>query len=177
MHCPNCGTAATQQQKFCRACGFGLEKVAQLLEESGQALSEVTLPSELDERARLIEKWRDIAIYIFAATAGAGLSAVLGYGIVYQMMIVSGQVIPGLLMLLFFLGAAGALTLQVYAEKLRKNQAKGAARSADRVTGQTAEALPAAITTSKLLTEAGRESLVDVPASVTEDTTKTLQPR
>ena len=93
------------------------------------------------------------------------------------MMIVSGQVIPGLLMLLFFLGAGGWLILQIYAEKLRKNQPKGAAQSADIMTNQNAKALPTAITTSKLLAEASREPLVDVPASVIEDTTKTLQPR
>jgi hypothetical protein len=31
MHCPDCGTRATANQKFCRSCGFSLEKVAQLL--------------------------------------------------------------------------------------------------------------------------------------------------
>ena len=177
MHCPNCGTAATQQQKFCRACGFGLEKVAQLLDEGGHALPESSALDEIAERARVIEKWRDIAIYIFIAITVTGLSAVLGYGIVYEMMIVSGHVILGLMLLLFFLGAGGVLALQAYAEKLQKNQAKGAAHLADRVTGQTAEALPAAITTSKLLAEASREPLVDVPASIIEDTTKTLQAR
>jgi hypothetical protein len=172
MHCPNCGTAAVKQQKFCRACGFGLEQVAQLLVEAGHALPDSSAPAELDERARMVERWRDIAFYIFAATIVTGLSAILGYGIVYKMMIVKGNVIPGLLLLLFFLGAGALITLQAYAEKLRKNQAEGAVRSANRVTGQTAEALPAAVTTSKLLAEAQGAAV----ASITEDTTKDLQP-
>ena len=52
MHCPNCGTAAVKQQKFCRAYGFSLEQVAQLLDEAGHALPDSSAPDELDERAR-----------------------------------------------------------------------------------------------------------------------------
>jgi hypothetical protein len=33
MYCPNCGTEAPVAQKFCRSCGFSLEKVPQLLAE------------------------------------------------------------------------------------------------------------------------------------------------
>ena len=33
MHCPNCGSEAPMEQKFCRSCGFGLGKVAQLIAE------------------------------------------------------------------------------------------------------------------------------------------------
>jgi hypothetical protein len=31
MHCPNCGSEAPMEQKFCRSCGFGLGKVARLI--------------------------------------------------------------------------------------------------------------------------------------------------
>ena len=33
MHCPNCGSAAPMDQKFCRSCGFDLGKVARLIAE------------------------------------------------------------------------------------------------------------------------------------------------
>jgi zinc-ribbon domain len=33
MHCPNCGSEAPMEQKFCRSCGFGLGKVARLIAE------------------------------------------------------------------------------------------------------------------------------------------------
>ena len=33
MHCPNCGSEAPMEQKFCRSCGFGLGKVARLISE------------------------------------------------------------------------------------------------------------------------------------------------
>lgn len=33
MHCPNCGTETSAGQKFCRACGLSLERIAQLLAE------------------------------------------------------------------------------------------------------------------------------------------------
>ena len=33
MHCPNCGTSvAKEDQKYCRSCGFGLERIAQAIE-------------------------------------------------------------------------------------------------------------------------------------------------
>src|SRR5262249_38698772 len=31
MHCPNCGTQAAAEQKFCRSCGFDLKPVSQLV--------------------------------------------------------------------------------------------------------------------------------------------------
>lgn len=103
MHCPNCGTTAVKLQKFCRACGFGLEQVAQLLDEAGHALPDSSAPDNSDERARVVEQWRDIAFYIFAATIVTGLAAILGYGIIYKMMIVKGNVIPGFAVAALFL--------------------------------------------------------------------------
>jgi hypothetical protein len=33
MHCPDCGSEALADQRFCRACGLSLERFAQLLAE------------------------------------------------------------------------------------------------------------------------------------------------
>src|SRR5437588_475394 len=83
------------QQKFCRACGFGLEKVAQLLEESGLFAAGPEQPDEIEARQRFVEKLAKIAFYVFATTLGAGFLTLLGYGVVYKIMIESGNVIPG----------------------------------------------------------------------------------
>jgi hypothetical protein len=48
MHCPNCGSEAPMEQKFCRSCGFALGKVARLIAEqaSGENLDSASDPKE-----------------------------------------------------------------------------------------------------------------------------------
>lgn len=62
MHCPRCGATATVGQTFCRACGFGLEKVAELLgEELGlQSTRTDNDLAHLRERQRKLERWAGI---------------------------------------------------------------------------------------------------------------------
>jgi hypothetical protein len=173
MHCPNCGTSATKQQKFCRACGFGLAKVVQLLEEGDVFPDE--LSREIAERRQRIERWRNLAFYLFCGGAGIGVLTIIGYGIIYDMMIIKGELWEGAFSLLAILtGLVGfvLMYLSLQAEKLKEeaklSQVKPLPRSADY---PSLEALPAA-TTSNLLAE-GR---VEAVASITEDTTRTLQP-
>lgn len=174
MHCPNCGTSATKQQKFCRACGFGLAKVVQLLEE-GDAFPD-ELRRESAERRQQIERWRDLAFYLFCSGAGIGVLTFIGYGIIYREMIIKGNLWEGAGYLFFILtGLVGfvLMYLSLQAEKLKEeaklSQVKPLPRSADYL---SLEALLPAATTSNLLAE-GR---VEAVASITEDTTRTLQP-
>lgn len=37
MHCPSCGTPATSEQQFCRACGMSLESVGKLVAQHAAA--------------------------------------------------------------------------------------------------------------------------------------------
>jgi hypothetical protein len=64
MHCPGCGTEAPVTQKFCRSCGFSLEKVPQLVAEQ-LSESEGILTSKgaekLQRRQQEIERWLSIA--------------------------------------------------------------------------------------------------------------------
>ncbi len=64
MHCPNCGTKASGDQKFCRSCGLRLDKLSQLLAEQ----IATTEPSFLDKQ-RQIERWRYGATVVAIATA------------------------------------------------------------------------------------------------------------
>src|SRR5689334_18638758 len=62
MHCPNCATKASGEQKFCRSCGLKLEKVHQLLSEE---LSSVEL--HIENKIRRFEHWRNaVALLTFA---------------------------------------------------------------------------------------------------------------
>ena len=60
MHCPNCGTPALAEQKFCRSCGLGLQTVSEIVaahrpgEKSDEPLAE---PIHRDQ-ARQIKMWK-----------------------------------------------------------------------------------------------------------------------
>src|SRR5262245_53537077 len=65
MHCPNCGSEAPMEQKFCRSCGFGLGKVARLIAE--QAPDE-NLDSASDPKEELLKRYRRIWFIPFIGT-------------------------------------------------------------------------------------------------------------
>ena len=75
MYCPNCGTQTSTDQKFCRACGLGLEKIAQSLGEQ--------LPARMDQsllaRKERLEK------------LGVGALSVFGLGILGFLLYAVGQ--------------------------------------------------------------------------------------
>ena len=56
MHCPNCGSEAPMEQKFCRSCGFGLGKVAMLIAEQApdENLDSASGPKE--ETSKLLRR-------------------------------------------------------------------------------------------------------------------------
>jgi hypothetical protein len=180
MHCPNCGTSATKQQKFCRACGFGLAKVVQLLEEGD------VFPDELSrlyaERRQKIERWRDLAFYLLCGGAGIVVPTFIGY-IIYQEMIIKWdqwdngdlwEAAGVLFAILAALVGLALLSLSLRAEELKKAEAKlTQVKPLPRPANYPSlEALPPAATTSNLLAEGRVESV----ASITEDTTRSLQP-
>ena len=174
MHCPNCGKSATKQQKFCRACGFGLEKVVQLLEKGDVFQDE--LSREIAERRQRIERWRDLAFYLFGGGVGIGVLTFIGYSIIYREMIINGDFWEGagtLFVTLIALVGLVLLYLGLQAEKLKADaklsQVKPLPHHANY---PSLEALPPAATTSNLLAEGRVESV----ASITEDTTRSLQP-
>ena len=161
MHCPNCGKSTSAEQKFCRSCGLGLDRFAQLLTE--QLQSEAVKPPSpaelaLRERQRRVERWLTGA----AVTAGGLLFALVLSLIVYSFIIRQGRWLQGSIFFFIVLAAGCALGLVIYNESLKGKLAAGPATPEP--------ALPPAPGTAELLPEARSE-----PApSVTERTTALL---
>lgn len=120
MYCPNCGNQNSVEQKFCRSCGFGLQKVAQTLSEQ--------LPTKLDltlqQKKERFEKLGVAALSVF----GAGVAIPILYGIFYKMMYTQGKVLAGLgtLALIIVLGC-GLLSVILFAKanEVKETPAKG----------------------------------------------------
>ena len=107
MYCPNCGNKTSTEQKFCRACGLGLDKIAQSLGEQ--------LPARIDEallaRKERLEKFGVAALSVF----GLGVLSVLLY-LLGQKVIEEGNVFEALVMLgLFVMLACGVLSVILFA--------------------------------------------------------------
>ena len=155
MYCPNCGTTTSSEQSFCRACGLGLEKIAQsLVEQRPNEFEE-----SLQQRKERIERWGVAALGVF----GLGVLSIPLYKI--AMMMLEGRVLAGLgfLALMVVLGC-GLLAVILFAKANEVGEAKLKGRA-----GSQAK-LPKPNTTAKLLPS---EQLDSVP-SVTERTTELL---
>lgn len=109
MYCPNCGKQNSTDQKFCRSCGLGLQKVVQTLGEQ--------LPTKLDlslqQKKERFEKLGVAALSIF----GVGVAIPILYGIFYKMMYSQGKVIAGLgLLALIIVLGCGLLSVILFAK-------------------------------------------------------------
>lgn len=160
MHCPSCGAPATGQPKFCRACGFNLEKVAQLLaEQTAPAIDGPTQAAggeQLQKQLQRTERWLSIFLTLFMALIFGGIT----WAVVFKMM-AKGQFWMGLGLLLFVASAAATLFFVARREELQEQLAGKASPTT---------ALPPAETTNKLLPEPAFDAL----ASVAEPTTRQL---
>jgi hypothetical protein len=159
MYCPNCGSQTSSDQKFCRACGLGLEKIALSLSEQ--------LPTRPDEKL-VSEKERFERLGVAALSVfGAGVVGLLLFFIVYRMMFLQGKILNGLALFgLAIMAACGVLATILFAKAKEVEEAAGKRRV------QTTNAKPTveATTTNELLTEGRFEP---VP-SVTDRTTELL---
>jgi len=161
MHCPNCGTKASIGQKYCRACGFGLEKVEQLIDDQRAAAREqitVATGRLSDDWLRMMEKWAARALF---ALGGIAVSLIL-WAIIFKLMIKEGAIFQGSMLLMLVIGVILLLFL-AYLRDERKNSAS--------TQSNQQHPLPQAQETAKMLSEPNAELAV----SVTEQTTARLE--
>jgi zinc-ribbon domain len=153
MYCPNCGKSNSVEQKFCRSCGLSLEKTVQSLADQRP---ELELDKKLRERERKVER----LINIIAGTAISIVVVGVFWGIIYEIIIVKGEVITGLFFLAFIVGAVLFGLLSIYRESLRKTVSKR----------RLAEQQQLVADTGRLLSELHVEPI----PSITERTTELL---
>ncbi|HKQ93652.1 MAG TPA: zinc ribbon domain-containing protein [Blastocatellia bacterium] len=165
MHCPDCGTKASAGQKFCRGCGFSLEKVERLIaDQKATATEQTTLATAglSDNWFRRLGKWATGAIFLLCGSLGCLM--LLGIITVAKAMIEKGKIFPGIILLMITAGAALGLVL-AYLDSARKKSASAQSNQQHR--------LPQAQETAKMLSEPNAEMAV----SVTEQTTANLAER
>ncbi|MEW6129690.1 MAG: zinc ribbon domain-containing protein [Acidobacteriota bacterium] len=154
MHCPNCGTKATDKQNFCRYCGLNLEKISQVLTEQ---LPE--LDTSLFDKQRKIEGWAKVAGISFGVLITLIMLGALGYASLYE----KDAILPVSLALMMLVGGMLAISLSVYSASLRRKIIEQ--RKLQAITQVVAE------TTNKLSSEPQQILL----SSVTEKTTELLE--
>jgi hypothetical protein len=159
MHCPNCGTKASTRQKFCRGCGFSLEKVEQLIADQKSATEQTTLVTAglSDDWLRRLEKW---AARVLFALCGV-LGGLMLWVIIAKVMIEKGKIFQGSVVLMI-LAAIALVMLLAYLDSER--------RKSDSARSNQQHRLPQAQETAKMLSEPNAE----MAASVTEQTTANL---
>jgi len=163
MHCPNCGTKASIGQKFCRACGFGLEKVEQLIADQRTGATEQTTVATgrlSDDWLRKFEKWAWRALFALGSVA---VSLII-WAIIVKLMIKEGAIFAGSMLLMLVIGVV-LLSFLAYLQEKRKNSASTQSNQGRR--------LPQAQETAKMLSEPNAEMVV----SATEQTTAHLEKR
>jgi hypothetical protein len=161
MHCPDCGTKASIGQKFCRGCGFGLEKVEQLIADQRTISTEQTIVATgrlSDDWLRKFEKWVARALFAIGSVA---VSLIL-WAIVVKLMIKEGAIFAGSMLLMLVIGVV-LLGFLAYLQEKRKNSAS--------TQSNQRQGLPQAQGTAKMLSEPNSEMAV----SVTEQTTTRLE--
>jgi zinc-ribbon domain len=155
MYCPNCGTKTSADQKFCRACGLGLEKIALSVNEQLPA----KMNRSLQEQKERFEKMGVAALCVF----GLGVLSIIAYGIGYKLMESKGDILTVLAFIGFIIMMACGLTSAILFAK-----AKDVGKEA--TTRPSQPDLSSGESTKELLTEGHFEPI----PTVTERTTELL---
>jgi hypothetical protein len=154
MYCPNCGKQTATDQKFCRACGLGLDKIAQSLGEQ--------LPARVDEtllaRKERMEKLGVAALSVF----GLGLLSILVY-MIGEKLLAKGNLFEALVILGFaIMFACGLVSVFLFA------------RAKELGDEATKRQLPTSIEQSSPTRELLAEGRMEPVPTVTERTTELL---
>ena len=157
MHCPDCGTKASGDQKFCRSCGMNLEKVHQLLADELTAIE-----LGLQRKLRKVERWRNAVFMGALSSIAIVLISVFVREIKSGIENHSPELLPTVIGLAILIGLMATLFLVVYSTSLRERLTAARKRPSE-----ISEATP----TTKLALDSGREGM----ASVTEHTTEFIE--
>ncbi len=154
MYCPNCGKTNSAEQNFCRSCGLNLEKITQSIAEQIPA-------GEIDQHIQGRHRIVDRSIKIVAGSAISILVGSVLWGIIYEVIIVKGDVLTGSIFLGFIIALVLFALLMIYRESLLKASGKGSSAR---------QKIRQRVDTEKLLPETSAEPL----PSITERTTDLL---
>ena len=106
-------------QRFCRSCGFCLEKVPSLVAEQLSESEEILTSAaaeKLQERQKKIERWLSITGFGFSTLMA--LSVLVG--LIYLLLAGNLPIVPGMVLLILVLGGSVAGLLAMYSESLKK---------------------------------------------------------
>ena len=154
MFCPNCGKATSIDQRFCRACGLSLEKIAVSLSEQRPA----KVDESLQQQKERLEKYGVAALGVF----GLGFLGFVVYLMVVKIIAKGGDPLTLFGMLGFLLMVVCGLAAVVLFARAKDLKDKSSKRQQQNLAGGTQ--------TGQLLSEGHFEP---VP-TVTERTTELL---
>lgn len=112
MYCPSCGEKAPVDQRYCRSCGFSLEKVAPLLNDGpcGQK------PNELVERHG--NRLRRISLSVIGG--GLAMALALGFPAAIYRLFADGNTWQALILSILFISLSSASLIYIIRLMLRQ---------------------------------------------------------
>ena len=119
MHCPGCGAPALLTQRFCRSCGFSLEKITEAVAE------QLASPELLNEKIKLQKRQQKIQRSLLVAGGSFVALIVMSMlsGLIYLMAVGSLPLVPGVILLILMLTGIVAGSLGTYSERLKRTLA------------------------------------------------------
>jgi|KBSMisStaDraftv2_1062788.scaffolds.fasta_scaffold152228_1 hypothetical protein len=148
MYCPRCGKDGSLEQKFCRACGFQLDQVVELLEPQSVQVVDQNLAQF---------KLRRIGSIVVMSTISLALFGVCG-AIIWAMVVGGIPVSFGLIGLLLLLGITFGFIFLGLAQ----------------LKAETSTASQTALDSNETSTRLLNQQALNIPPSVTERTTNLL---